>query len=195
MEAEHFHLYRKFSWMVLICGFPLLFLISLVFSSLTIMYLDVSLVFTRLRVHWPSWICKLIVFPKLGKILPLFLQIFPAQLSLFFWNSSYTNVRLLDIVPHHWNCLRSLCSFYWIIPIDISSSIPTLCSVHYSLLLNSSTIIFISHVVLSSRISIWFSTKIPHLSTQECKWRNVFHILVAFILSLPFGHSLDLRAC
>lgn len=74
-------------------------LLSLVFSSLTVMCVGMDLfVFILHEICWVSWICSF--FVRLGELSPLFLQIFFQPLSLLsFWDSHYTYFAMLDVVP------------------------------------------------------------------------------------------------
>lgn len=161
------------------------------------MYPGVFLVFIWPGVHWTSWICNLIVSPRFGEVLPLFLQIFfcPIISLLYFHNSSYVCVRPLDVVCQiteavlFFSLFFSSANSYWSV-FKYSDS-----SIGYNLFKNPFSMIFISDIVLfSSGISIWFFAKIPHLFTQKDNWRTLFYSpLSSFIPFAPMGHPLGRR--
>lgn len=82
------------------CCFQDFFFFSLVFNSLTMMWISVGLLeFFLLGVCWASWVCRLMFFlPDLRSSLQLHLQTYIfCPLSLFFWGPLFTCVGILDV--------------------------------------------------------------------------------------------------
>lgn len=77
------------------------FSVSLVLSKLTMMCLSILCIMSIvLGIHWPFWIYGLIIFIQFAKFLAIISSniIFLPSLALYFWDSSYTYFRLLQVV-------------------------------------------------------------------------------------------------
>jgi len=90
-----------------------------------------------------SWMCGFMFLIKFDKILAIISSnIYSFPLSILFWDSHYTHVGMLVLVPQLWGSVIflqfffPLCSLDWIISIDLYSRSVTLSSDIFNLLLD-----------------------------------------------------------
>ena len=134
---------------------------ALSFDSFIIMYFTEDFIkFILLGVHWLFWMCRLMLFIKLGRFQPLFLQIFFLLLS---FSPSGPPIMHIFICWYDWCCptvvLDSFTSLFFIFFLLVPQTrLPQLNSyVRLYLLVSASSEFFISVIVLfNPRISIFF---------------------------------------